>query len=96
MDTFAAIVEADNNTCIPPKQSFTTDELRPNALLNPVLNPLPPPEYTFRGRNQQQGIQAIVDAATGYNPRRVDVSLDVPNVSVNPKAVGENSLDIRN
>lgn len=96
MDTFAAIVEANNNACSAPKQTFATNELRPNPLLNPVLHPLPPPEYTFRGRNQQQGVQAIVDAAMGYTPRLVDVSVGVPDVSANPKAVGETSLDIRN
>ncbi len=96
MDTFAAIVEADNNACSPPKQSFTSDELRPNSLLNPVLHPLPQPEYTFRGRNQEQGVRAIVDAAMGYTPRSVDVSVGVPDVSANPKAVGERSLDVRN
>ncbi len=87
MDTFASIVEASNHACSAPRQPFTND-LRPNILLYP--------EYTFRGRNQSQGIQAIVDAATGYTPRTVDVSLGIPDVSANPKAVGENSLDVRN
>lgn len=96
MDTFAAIVDANNNSCTPHKQPFNANELRPNSLVIPILHPLPQPEYTFRGRNQQQGIQAIVDAATGYTPRSVDVSIGVPDVSANPKAVGEGSLDIRN
>ena len=94
METFAAIVETDNtnNTCTPkPVHTFTND-LRMNNL---VLNAPPPPEYTFRGRNQQQGVRAIVDAALGYTPATIDVSLGVPNVSENPKAVGEQSLDMR-
>lgn len=93
--TFASIVDADNanNTCTPkPVQTFT-DDLRMNNL---VLNTPPPPEYTFRGRNQQQGVRAIVDAAIGYTPASVDVALGVPSVSENPKAVGEGSLDTRN
>lgn len=93
--TFASIVQADNtnNTCTPkPIQTFTSD-LRTN---NVVYNAPPVPEYTFRGRNQQQGVRAIVDATMGYTPSTVDVTLGVPDVSKNPKAVGENSLDVRN
>lgn len=93
--TFASIVDADNtnNTCAPkPVQTFTND-LRMNNL---VLNAPPPPEYTFRGRNQQQGIRAIVDAAIGYTPVTIHPMVGIPGVSENPKAVGEASLDIRN
>lgn len=95
MINFTSIVDTDNtnNTCDPkPVQKFTSD-LRTN---NVVFNAPPPPEYTFRGRNQEQGVRAIVDAAIGYTPATINVTLGVPNVSENPKAVGEGSLDVRN
>jgi hypothetical protein len=95
MEAFTTIVETDNthNTCTPKVKKTFTNDLRMN---NVVLNAPPPPEYTFRGRNQQQGIRAVVDAAMGYTPATIDVKLGVPNVSENPKAVGEQSLDARN
>lgn len=109
MDLFTSIVEHDNayNTCAPKEdgrrwhtiavqakpvvQEFG-DFLPTNAL---VLGPSPP-EVTFRGRNQQQGIRAIVDAYMHYTPTTIDLSQPTLTVSESPKAVGETSLDVRN
>lgn len=95
MDLFASIVESDNanNTCGPKVVQKFNDFLPMNAL---VLNGPPPPEVTFRGRNQQQGVRAIVDAYMGYTPTTVDMSQPPLEVSKSPKAVGETSLDVRN
>jgi hypothetical protein len=87
MDSFASIVQADNDQCTSkPTQTFT-DELRENPLVQ---------QHTFRGRNQQQGIRAIVDAAMKYTPATIIEAIDPPNVAMNPRAVGENSIDTRN
>ncbi len=94
MDLFTSIVESDNamNTCGPKVVQKFGDYLPMNAL---VLNGPPPPAVTFRGRNQQQGIRAIVDAYMHYTPTTIDVTQSLPAVAENPKAVGESSLDVR-
>ena len=94
MDLFTSIVEHDNayNTCAPKVVQKFGDFLPMNAL---VVGP-PPPEVTFRGRNQQQGIRAIVDAYMHYTPTTIDLSQPPLTVSESPKAVGESSLDVRN
>jgi hypothetical protein len=94
MDSFAAIVASDNanNTCGPKIVQMFTDYLPMNTL---VLNGPPPPEVTFRGRNQQQGIRAIVDAYLHYTPVTIDVSQPPLEVARDPKAVGETSLNAR-
>lgn len=64
-----SIVANENRTNLcEPKISTFENELRPNILLSP-----PQPEYTFRGRNQQEGVQAIVDAALHRTMRTIDL-----------------------
>lgn len=85
---FTDVVSMDNanNTCGPKVVQKFDDYLPMNAL---VLNGgPPPPEVTFRGRNQQQGIRAIVDAYMHYTPTTIDVSQPPLTVSESPKAVG--------
>jgi hypothetical protein len=91
---FAAIVASDNarNTCSRKVVQKFANFLPMNAL---VLNGPPPPGVTFRGRNQQQGIRAIVDAYNHYTPVTYDVTQPPLEVAQNPKAVGETSLDSR-
>lgn len=98
MDSFGSIVEWDNanNTCEPKVvQKFGSGDFLPmNTLL--LRNGPPPPAVTFRGRNQQQGVRAIIDAFVHYTPTTIDVSQPPLEVSKSPKAVGETPLDVRN